>query len=338
MDNVIFRNDSSFVNSSDFVTWQSRKLSTLRFCHIQFEIKDQHEQARISVKQATFCDLTLCVKNYSLSTLNGIPSMDVVSERYGSWYLNTSGQQGNLSYSNSEVWWTDVPERNGMVLNASDIDPYTNLSPRDFALSVGGVNMAAFLNSYGQFIGELTTLEDGPADGRNCASNTTGIHIYKNHSTSSWLPYYPYEDVMLCRIKEKGGLTWAVPRIAAAASSFLRDEGGILVEGQAYRSIITVEVRWPWLALPATTWLCAVVFLALTMWICRGSDKMLWKTSSLPLIYHGFGDQDVATIKSTNGGLEHVSGIEKVSQNLYARIRRDSNDGQLKLMRTLPST
>ncbi|KAI0514514.1 hypothetical protein F5B22DRAFT_656736 [Xylaria bambusicola] len=342
MAEVAWLNDGALANLSGFTRWQSYKLPILRFHHIQFEIKNQHEQARISVKNANSCDLTPCIKNYSLSISNGVPTMDVVSERYGSWYYNITSQKRDPYdpyYVNTEIWWTDIPGRNGMILNASDIDPYTDSSPGDFALSLEW-NTNPFYKAYdlGLYTGELTTYETLAADGQNCISNITGIHFHKNYPPDSGPFYYAGEDVFLTRIKEMGGLTLAFPRIAAAASRYLRDEGADAVEGEAYRSIIVVEVRWPWLVLPVTTWLCAVVFLALTMWLCRGSDKVLWKTSSLPLIYHGFEDQDVATAKSTDGGIERVSGMEKVSQSLYARIRRDSNDGQLKLMRTLPST
>ncbi|KAJ2992302.1 hypothetical protein NUW58_g2210 [Xylaria curta] len=317
-------------NSSNFLKWQSRRLPLLRFCHAELESEGYDGPERISARQATLCNLTPCVKNYSFSISNGVPTMDVVGERYGSWYFNTSDYLG--------LWWADVPGRNGFILNESGTYPYTNLSSIGFSLSRG--TTLPFLQANAQYNGQLFFREIFADDVRNRISNSTGIQFKKSFLTAS-VPFMNPRDAQssaLQRITDNGGLTWAVPRIAAAASRYIRDTGAVPVEGYAHRSIIIVEVRWSWLALPATTWLCGVVFLALTMWVCRGNDQVLWKTSSLPLIYHGFEDRDVAAFETTDGGLERVSGMEKYSQNLYARLQRDSNDGQLKLMRAPPPT
>ncbi|KAJ3565318.1 hypothetical protein NPX13_g7551 [Xylaria arbuscula] len=333
-----FLSSSFAVDSSDFARWQSFRIPTLQFWHVELETKDHESLMMISVRQASSCDMTLCVKEHSFSISNGVPKMDVLSERYGSWYFNiTKGQ----SWDN--YWWTDIPGRNGFALIENGTYPYVNLSSADFRLSVETRNLISFehidsLDTLAVIGGQLTGEEIFARDGENCISNETGIQIKNVTLAINESGEYLYSNMAVTRIVDNGGLPWAVPRLAAAASRLFRDTDASPVEGIAYHSIVIVEVRWPWLAFPVAIWLCGSLFLALTIWFCRGSDRILWKTSSLPLIYHGFEDRDVAAMKTTGGGLEHVSGMEKLSQKLYARIRRDSDDGQLKLTRTLPPT
>ncbi|KAI1350435.1 hypothetical protein F5Y01DRAFT_305370 [Xylaria sp. FL0043] len=306
--------------------WQYRKIPLMRFCRIEMET------------EATFCDFTPCVKKYSFSIFNGIPTVNTISERYGSWYFNTTGLKEPLSlYSNIEPSWIDVEGRNWFILNENGTHPYTNLSSRSFSFNLSIMNTKAFSTAYYYYTGQVSFWEEFTDDERNHISNNTGIQFNRKFWTSFGKSNAGGpQNVLLSRIITRGGLRWAAPRMAAAASRYLRDKDAIPIEGHAYRSIIIVGVQWPWLALPVTTWVCGVMFLALTMWVCRGSEWVLWKTSSLPFIYHGFKDKDVATFK-TSSRLERVSEMEKYSENLYARIRRDSNDGQLRLMRTFPA-
>ncbi|KAI8952593.1 hypothetical protein F4801DRAFT_599768 [Xylaria longipes] len=336
------------LNLSDFSKWQSRRLPILRFCHVELESVGHDGPESLSARQATLCYLTPCVKRYSFSISNGIPILNTLGERYGSWYFNATGlksSNGTLYYSKTGnlfemmigLSWADVPGKNGLVLNENSTYPALNLSSIEFGL--GQENIFPFSNTASQYNGQVSVTEGFADVEQNRISNKSGIQFKKSFLVGSGGEgIIDTQTLNLRRIADKGGLTWAMPRIAAAASRFLRDQGAIPVAGRAYTFIIIVEVRWPWLVLPATTWLCGAVFLMLTIWFCRGSDRLLWKTSSLPLIYHGFEDHDVKTIKTTGDRLEHVSGMEKYSQNLYARIRRDSIDGQLKLMRTLQPT
>ncbi|KAK5626329.1 hypothetical protein RRF57_002044 [Xylaria bambusicola] len=71
------------------------------------------------------------------------------------------------------------------------------------------------------------------------------------------------------------------------------------------------------------------------MYVCRG-DKALWKTSSFPLLYHGFEPHVMKDIiEGASGGHGQVSGRQHSTNNIYARLRTSSVDGQLRLAQTL---
>ncbi|KAI0814286.1 hypothetical protein GGR55DRAFT_701954 [Xylaria sp. FL0064] len=291
-------------NSSDFLKWQSRKIPLMSIYHVELKTEGHKGSGRILERQATSYDFIPCVKKYSFSISNGVPTVNTVGERYGSWYFHTTDLNENLRVWEVKPQWVDVEGRNGIILKENSTDPCTNLSSRDFSFDLSQDNAYC------------------ADDERNRISKNRGIQFSGKSLITYGQTYGDQQTVLLAQIVKNGGLTWAAPRMAAAASKYLRDKGAIPVEGHAYRSIIIVEIRWPWLALPVTTWLCGVMFLGLTI---------------LPLIYHGFKDQDVATFK-TSSSLEGVSEMEKYSENLYTRIRRDSNDRQLRLMRTPPAT
>ncbi|KAI1736969.1 hypothetical protein F4680DRAFT_460729 [Xylaria scruposa] len=318
------------LNSSDFSKWQSHRLPTLKFCHIELERADHNDLERILVRQATVCHLEPCVKRYSFSVLNGIAMLDTLGERYGFWYVNAT----TLRYSNDTFYyvdtgepfqgpemqlplsWADVPVKNGLLLSDEhSTQPYLDRSSIGYSLD--WKDLTLFRRGRFQYEGEILVDESFADLERNHLMKNSSIQFKKEFLIASDISIEDIQTLTLRQIADKGGLTWAIPRIAAAASRYLRDEDTISVQGYAYTFNPIVVARWPWLILPVAIWLCG---------------------ATLPLLYHGFQDHDVEAIKVAGEGLEHVSGMEKISQKLYARILRDSINGQPKLTRTLPPT
>ncbi|KAI1809390.1 hypothetical protein GGS20DRAFT_308038 [Poronia punctata] len=329
---------------SDFSDWKTKQQPLLSICHVQLDRGSKAGTVMIYPSRATLCYLTPCVKKYSFSVSNGIPRVDILKERYGAWYFNTSG----LKLSDNQLYhkdtgkrvetpispsWADVPGPNGVLLDEGG----TNLSSNPSPISFGLAGALPFLDSLSDFGGQISTTDVFAVDEKNFVSNTTGIRFENGLFQDS--PSFPLDQggLVLQQMINQGGLPWAIRQMAAAANRLFRDHGTTTVVGRAYTFEITVGVRWMWLALPVITWLCGTVFLLLTIWTCRGSDRPLWKTSSLPLIYHGFEGDDMQAIRATETKLENVSGMEEYSRNLYAQIRRDPSDGKLKLARPLPA-
>jgi hypothetical protein len=88
-----------------------------------------------------------------------------------------------------------------------------------------------------------------------------------------------------------------------------------------------IEVRWPWMILPAALVLLSVVFLIVSMILatrrCAG-----WKSSALPSFYHGFSDLD--TSESQPGDIDEM---ERSARSTYARLGTDEN-GRTRLIQT----
>ncbi|KAJ2984803.1 hypothetical protein NUW58_g5869 [Xylaria curta] len=239
-------------------------------------------------------------------------------------YYENGGElfKGILSLS-----WSDMQGNNGRLLNLNNTAFPRMLFTIDQSNSLP-------LSSVGSVFEGAITVEEGFADDeRNQVSNASGIQFKKEFFVGSG----PSSDALeprtlnLQQIVDNGGLSWVIPRVAADLSRYIREQDGIPVLGKTFITITIVEVRWLWFLFPAVTWLCATAFLVLTMWTGCGGDKVLWKTSSLPLVYHGLGAREVEIIKTAVGGMEKVSDMEKSAKSLHARLRRDSINGQLKL-------
>ncbi|TGJ79372.1 hypothetical protein E0Z10_g9390 [Xylaria hypoxylon] len=182
------------------------------------------------------------------------------------------------------------------------------------------------------FTGHITVRDAFADDEKNQVTNSTGVQFkeqfFRRQSLDS--PFLSAELLDFQQIANRGGLTWAIPQIANKLNKFLRDSGGIPVAGTSSAIVAIVEVRWQWLSLPIVTWIIGTGFFIMTVRVCRG-DQLLWKTSSLPLIYHGFDAGDLEAIGTTGTHTERVSGMESLAVNLHARFRKDSLDGQLRL-------
>jgi hypothetical protein len=269
------------------------------------------------------------------SIVDGVPELKTTNTRNGSWYFNATGLKllygqlynatdGKLFETDLQISWGDTPGKNGRVLFANGTS-----SP---SFMIGGYDFFPFTNTMNLLTGHVIYDDLFSEDERNKVSNGTGIQYKNEFFERSSLGDFEPHTLDLQQIVDQGGLPWAIPHIAAIMSRYIREKDGIPVPARSFSPTTIVEVRWPWLSLPAVVWLCATIFLVMTVWTCRGPNRVLWKTSSLPLVYHGFGGQDVEDMKAAADDVERVSGMEKFAKTLHASLRKDSNNEQLKLV------
>ena len=94
--------------------------------------------------------------------------------------------------------------------------------------------------------------------------------------------------------------------------------------GIAHRNETYIEVRWPWLVLPALLTLSAFVFVVLVMVESSGQENMLWKSSMLPLLFQHLDVDDANfPISSTIGDMERSA--RSITASLV--LRREDNWG-----------
>ncbi|KAI3325243.1 hypothetical protein HD806DRAFT_492396 [Xylariaceae sp. AK1471] len=302
----------------------------LRFCYIQIQRMGNNITEKLSIKDVTTCQLIPCVKRYSYSISNGVPALKVTGERYGSWSFNASTLTlfgGQISYLPIFPSWTALHEGNRQTSNLSN----ETLSLKTFRID--NFNVDQFREIGSLFQGGITAVDNFADDKRNIVSNNTGIQFKQEFFRGSDSSLTA-GNTQLQQIADNGGLSWFIASAAARLSRYMREKDAIPVSGRSYATITIVEVRWPWVSLLAVVWLCAAAFLILTMWICRGSHWVLWKTSSLPWIYHGLESHCIDAIKATATGIDNVSGMEKFAKTLRATLRKDPTNGQFKLTMT----
>jgi hypothetical protein len=90
-----------------------------------------------------------------------------------------------------------------------------------------------------------------------------------------------------------------VEDIATAMSNVLRSTRNSqtsafeVVPGTASTREILVQIRWVWMAMPATLLMFSLSFLAATLLRSRGDDETLhiYKTSALPVLFYNLGEE-----------------------------------------------
>ncbi|GAP83960.1 hypothetical protein SAMD00023353_0602720 [Rosellinia necatrix] len=312
------------------------QLSLLDICQVDFEKDNGTDTPNLSIREVTLCRLTPCVKKYSFSISNGIPYLKTTGTRYGSWFFNITGLElidGALyNASTGEAFeqavtlsWGDTPGNDEMVL---DLDNTPSLS--SIRYRIGTASLYPFLNSHVLYRGEIDAADSYADDKRNIVSNDTGIHFrpYFLQGTNLAASRVNPQTSSFQQIAAQGGLRNVIPKVAAQLSKYFREKANIAVPGVSYTLQSVVEVRWYWIAFPIGVWTLGVVFLTISIWTCRGEDQVLWKTSSLPLLYHGFRVSDFEDICTAGDEVESINGMEKLSKTLQMELKKDSYDGR----------
>lgn len=88
-----------------------------------------------------------------------------------------------------------------------------------------------------------------------------------------------------------------------------------------------IQVRWPWMILPAALVLLSVVFLIVTM-VMAGKRSAGWKSSALPSFYHGLFEGDVADSCQYD-----INEMTRSAGGIFVRLETDKN-GRTRLART----
>jgi hypothetical protein len=101
------------------------------------------------------------------------------------------------------------------------------------------------------------------------------------------------------------------------------------VTGQVGIVRTILQVRWPWISLPAFLLAISIVFFALTIVESMRSMTPLWKGSAFPVLYHGLE----AKVRSTLEHWDLPSQMEEAGEEVKVRLRRDVSDDVL-LLRT----
>ena len=104
--------------------------------------------------------------------------------------------------------------------------------------------------------------------------------------------------------------------------------------GTAYRSVPHVHIVWPWIALPAAVVLFAIVYLIYAMvkthWTRKTADVGVWKSSQIPLLYHGLDQTSEDQLVSKLGSSPTIGEMEEHAKDFDVRLLVNK-DGNLQL-------
>ncbi|CAG7940124.1 unnamed protein product [Penicillium olsonii] len=125
------------------------------------------------------------------------------------------------------------------------------------------------------------------------------------------------------------GLESMMHNIADSLTNMALRESANQSHGTPHVSEVYVQVNWPWVALPATLIVSACVLLIITAHIARSQDHRLWKTSTLPILYHGL-DKDL--LKDTEE-YSNLSKMEATADSTTVGLGLSDTDGRVLLQR-----
>ncbi|KAK6214293.1 hypothetical protein LQW54_004519 [Pestalotiopsis sp. IQ-011] len=321
--------------------------------HLQYDQAVRSEG--LSIKAASLCTLTPCVKKYQVKIQNGTATTQVRGTKYGEFYYDPTSTNyrlnpnmaftfANWSKTKRRMWLT--PPRSNWSLEHSGGHNLAHASAgppnSSYHLNWDSMNPIAF-NIRDAFAGVMVNAVTKEWPNLMNTTNISFLAGFDQNNASQILNLAgKYVDATedydsnaaLGQIVHEGGLEWVMPRIADSLSRMMRDRSGLSVPEQAFVSKQSVEVRWEWLILPMIAVASGIVFLALTMYICRGPDYFLWKSSSLPLLYHNMERWDIIQdVQSSSHDVDRVGGMESLARNTVTRLERDSIDGELRFVR-----
>lgn len=96
--------------------------------------------------------------------------------------------------------------------------------------------------------------------------------------------------------------------------------------GHAYVEEVFIVVRWQWAVFPMVLVLLGLVFLAGNLWVNSREGVFLWKSSLLPLLFHGLDGFDPEILDANES-----SEMTEAAKKMYARLEQNET-GSTKLV------
>ncbi|CAG8423569.1 unnamed protein product [Penicillium salamii] len=239
------------------------------------------------------CVLSLCSRTYNVSVTNGRPRVEFSSPDFGqSWF---PGPETVVSDIDTEFDWrftSDVnrPDAWKMCWKQWKGDPliYQHLSSESILYNLpppdritgphgsGFCYVTTLVPDIQQYIRGNLEYRTEIWDGGPYWSEPDGKARDADSDT--------FERVM--RI----GLNKMMANLAISLTNWALHESNDTNNGTSYISEVYVKVHWPWVALPAAVIILSSILLLSTALVSRSKSRVLWKTSTLPILYHGLDD------------------------------------------------
>ena len=93
--------------------------------------------------------------------------------------------------------------------------------------------------------------------------------------------------------------------------------------GTASYEHVYVSVRWPWLILSAILVFMTITSLIVTIMQSARHEVALWKSSPVPLLFHGLDENETKRLRKAKGVVE----MERLSRDIKVELKDDSGVG-----------
>lgn len=90
--------------------------------------------------------------------------------------------------------------------------------------------------------------------------------------------------------------------------------------GEAYVPQTYISVHWPWLILPVSLVVLAAILLLASIVLSRGSRTPLWKSSTIPFLFHGLEHPQLQRHK-----LDELSEMERLVKGIHTQLENEAS-------------
>ena len=303
---LLVSEDSDHSNS----TFAGVKNPLIAYAYAEIGMKKGHlsENAPVSddviLTKITECSLSVCLRKYDISVNNGDASIHTSTPDLGVTYLTQSPD--TLKPGETIPCWRPKDSY------ATDAQPALNLTFCDWDMQKLQSQMSDVLPVVNQINWERDTM-----DGWRTDADKTGV-VGESDFERNGIELNADRIVTI-------GFEEAMKRIAASLTRLGLKSTKESVHGTVKTDKIFVSVQWPWLAFPASLVLLGTIFLVITIVLSRKNHVPLWKSSTLPSLYHGL---------EKFGGDEYSTGsfMEKSAESTKVRLQYSEQHGRLMLL------
>ncbi|KAI9664691.1 MAG: hypothetical protein M1821_006138 [Bathelium mastoideum] len=257
---------------------------------------------------AVECGLYLCVKEFNSSLQNGTlneTSREVAATReIGSYQQLDQPAEDSLKIYplydmgtvNTSLQLSDL-----QIQRPANTSSSNTTQPAFFNISAPGVRGLMWYLSYTfddrSMWNKIPNLEQRTIDLVQLMPNVTGlVRLIENTTTFEFWPDIMQVFWTAHMSTTQSGMTGFETLFTNVATSLTNNlrmtaDNNTRVYGVEGVTTTFIRIRWLWAILPCATIVLSAAFLLVTVTATQRTDTPLWKNSTLPILFHGFGDQ-----------------------------------------------
>jgi hypothetical protein len=115
--------------------------------------------------------------------------------------------------------------------------------------------------------------------------------------------------------------------VASSVSRYMRTLSDNVTVGYAHSSETYIKVQWWWITFPALLVLGGIVLLVLAISKTKHSSVKIWKSSSLPLLFHALHKSPIRIEGATvSTAINTLAEMEAEAMRINVRVRKSGGD------------
>ena len=120
-----------------------------------------------------------------------------------------------------------------------------------------------------------------------------------------------------------GDIPRTLQNVVRSVNNYIRQgPDSTRVEGTAWISEPYIHIQWSWLVLPVSLVFLSALFLGLSICFSMEKSKVIWKSSSLAMLFHGLSDGSQG-----EPYLRSLGEMDGIAHRIWARLAEDDKGG-----------